>query len=47
MDARDLREILEAIRELNQELASIRKSLERIEDVVAPPHKPTRLPLPK
>ena len=48
MNDRDLREIVQAIKELNTELEIIRKSLTRIEDVVAPRYSaPSRLPLPK
>jgi hypothetical protein len=47
MDARDLREILEAIKELNRELVTIRESVENIERQIVPYKRPAPLPLPK
>lgn len=47
MDDRDLREIVRAIKELEEELVSIRKSLARIESEVVPYRRPAPLPLPK
>ena len=47
MDARDLREIVQAIKELNRELVSIRESVDNIERQIVPYRPPARLPLPK
>jgi hypothetical protein len=47
MDDRDLREIVRAIKELNQELVRVRESLERIENEVVPYRRSAPLPLPK
>jgi len=47
MSEHDLREIVRAIKELNEQLLHIRESLSRIEREVVPYRPPAPLPLPK
>jgi hypothetical protein len=47
MSDHDLREIVRAIKELNEELVNIRESLAHIESEIVPYRRPAPLPLPK